>query len=88
MEWILSRRGKNCTHTQKVPPPPCLHHGRMGDRKGEEGEEKHRDVEEAGPLMSESRWSAGKILWEGKVGGDVGRKVNGEAGLELGAKAI
>lgn len=74
-------------HKKKVPPPPCLHQSRTGDRKEEEDEEKHKDVE-AGPLMSESRWSAGKMMWEGKVGEDVGRKANGRAGMELGAKAI
>lgn len=32
----------------------------MGGGKEEEDEERHKDVEEAGPLISESRWSAGK----------------------------
>lgn len=50
---------------------------------------KYKDVEEAGPLISEPRWSAGKIMWEGEIGEDVRRKgVNGRAGKELHAKAI
>jgi hypothetical protein len=45
-----------------------LHQGRMGGRKEQEDGEKHKDVEEAGPLISESRCSAGKMMWRGRGG--------------------
>lgn len=80
---------KKKLHKRKKKKMSPLHQGRMGARKEQEDGEKHKDVEEAGPLVSESRCSAGKMMWEGDVGEEVRRKgVNGGTGKELGANAV